>query len=79
MDIGVQARIRAQARKAWSVPTGLLLLIILAFGVLVSRLGFYWDDWPTAWFHHLQGPGLYWRVFASDRPVHLWHCSLPVP
>ena len=72
-------RITELGRRAWAVPLGLLVAILLAYGFFVPWLGFYWDDWPTAWFDYLQGPGLYWKVFASDRPILPWLYSLTTP
>ena len=72
-------RLDSIGRKPWAVPAGLFVAILLAYGIFVPWLGFYWDDWPTAWFNHLQGPGLYWKVFASDRPILPWLYSLTTP
>ncbi len=66
-------------RKDWAFPAELLLVIVIGHGLLVPWLGFFWDDWPTAWLDYLQGPGLYWKVFASDRPVLPWLYSLTTP
>ena len=46
----------------------LLLLCILSFGLLIPSLGFYWDDWPMAWFAHTTGPLGFFDVFEGDRP-----------
>ncbi len=32
------------------VPGMILLLVLLAYGLLTPWMGFYWDDWPFAWF-----------------------------
>jgi hypothetical protein len=53
---------------SWSVPLVLLIIAILAFGIFIPWLGFYWDDWPSIWFLHLLGPQGFKDVFASDRP-----------
>ena len=50
-------RLASIGRKPWAVPAGLFVAILLTYGPAVPWLGFYWDDWPTAWFGHLQGPG----------------------
>jgi len=47
----------------------MLALAILAYGLLLPSLGFFWDDWPNAWFLHVLGPGGFPSAFASDRPV----------
>src|SRR3990172_7390272 len=53
---------------SWSLPVVLLVVAILAFGLFIPWLGFYWDDWPSIWFLHLLGPLGFRDVFASDRP-----------
>ena len=37
--------LRSISFPAWSVPLVLLVLCVLAFGILINRLGLYWDDW----------------------------------
>ncbi len=73
---GTLQRLVSIGRKPYAIPAGLFVAIFLAYGVFIPWLGFYWDDWPTAWFNYLQGPGVYWQVFASDRPVLPWLYSL---
>ncbi|NPV76949.1 MAG: hypothetical protein HPY59_11315 [Anaerolineae bacterium] len=51
-----------------SFPVFLLLLCILSYGILIPSLGFYWDDWPMAWFAHTTGPLGFFDVFEGDRP-----------
>lgn len=50
--------------------TGLILfLIVLAYGLLIPDLGFYWDDWPFAWFLRFFGPGEFIASFRPFRPL----------
>lgn len=60
-------------------PLGLLAAIVLAHGLLLPRLGFFWDDFPTAWFNYLQGPPVYWKVYADVRPFLPWVYMLTTP
>lgn len=53
---------------AYTFPLILLALVIAAFGLQLTQLGFYWDDFPTVWFIHTLGPQGLQQVFASDRP-----------
>jgi hypothetical protein len=62
---------RALASR-WLIPAGLLVLCALSFGPLIFSLGLYWDDWPSLWFLHFFGPGVFPRAFAADRPVQGW-------
>lgn len=47
----------------------ILLLILLAYGLLIPELGFYWDDWPFAWFLRFFGPGEFIESFRPFRPL----------
>ncbi|MDW7753921.1 MAG: hypothetical protein SCH68_02010 [Brevefilum sp.] len=54
------------------VPLFLLILCVLAYGLLIPTLGFYWDDWPYAYINHLFGPSGYPDFVALDRPYSAW-------
>ncbi len=63
-------------RQIWfpsaTLPAFLLGLSILAYGLLIPWLGFYWDDWPMVWFNHVFGPLAFPQVWAAVRPVLGW-------
>ena len=46
----------------------ILLLILLAYGLLIPWLGFYWDDWPFAWIFRFFGPTEFIEAFRPFRP-----------
>jgi hypothetical protein len=46
----------------------ILLLVLLAYGLLTRWLGFYWDDWPFAWFLHSFGASEFIEAFRPFRP-----------
>ncbi|MDO9546249.1 MAG: hypothetical protein Q7J07_05815 [Pelolinea sp.] len=50
----------------------LLLLCILSFGILIPKLGFYWDDLPYLYQHAAFGPQGFPDFVASDRPFSAW-------
>lgn len=54
------------------VPAALLVLSLVSFGLLIPRLGLYWDDWPGFWFLHFYGPSIFPEVWALDRPLLGW-------
>jgi len=54
------------------VPLILLILCVLAYGLLIPTLGYYWDDWPYAWINHMYGPEGYPEFVALDRPYSAW-------
>jgi hypothetical protein len=45
------------------------MVCVLAFGLLISSLGFYLDDWYTIWFAKTLGVSSFRAVYAEDRPV----------
>lgn len=47
----------------------LLLATILAYGLLIPRLGFYWDDLPITWIRYQLGPEALTRYFSTNRPL----------
>ena len=53
------------------IPPALILLIIaiLAYGLLIPQLGFYWDDMPISWIRYELGPEAMTRYFSTNRPV----------
>ncbi|MCH7611497.1 MAG: hypothetical protein IIB10_12535, partial [Chloroflexi bacterium] len=63
---------RAWLAHEWFHPLVLLGVAILAYGLLIPWLGFYWDDWPKAWFLHLLGPTGFDEVYGADRPNLAW-------
>jgi hypothetical protein len=56
----------------YSTPIILLVVCVLAYGLLIPSLGYYWDDWPYAWFNHMFGPAGYPDYVALDRPYSAW-------
>jgi hypothetical protein len=47
----------------------LLFTAILAYGLLLPSLGFYWDDLPMSWIRYQLGPAAMMQYFSSNRPV----------
>ena len=47
----------------------LFIIAILAYGLLIPSLGFYWDDLPMSWIRYQLGPEAMTRYFSSNRPV----------
>ena len=51
-----------------SIPFVLFLICLIAFGLLILWLGFYWDDLPNLWFARQFGPQGALTAFQGDRP-----------
>ncbi len=53
-------------------PLFFLVICILAFGLFIPFLGFYWDDWPTIFYTYNQRVGQLLTHFSYDRPFSVW-------
>lgn len=47
----------------------LLITAILAYGLLIPSLGFYWDDLPMSWIPYELGHDAMTRYFSTNRPI----------
>ena len=50
----------------------IVLATLLTYGVLISRLGFYRDDWYLLWTAESQGTAGLLNLFRGDRPFLGW-------
>ena len=57
------------AASPLSIPFGLLAVAVLAYGLLLGRMGFYWDDLPISWIRYQLGPDAMRLYFSTSRPV----------
>lgn len=56
----------------WTAPIAMLGLCALSYGILLPRLGLYWDDWFITWYVHFLKPSIFVEVFTEDRPLLGW-------
>jgi hypothetical protein len=54
--------------KDRGIPLLFLITTIIAYGLLLPQMGFYWDDWPFVWIAKFLGPGEFLPAFANVRP-----------
>ena len=54
--------------EKWSIPIVLFITTLIAYGLLLSQTGFYWDDWPFVWIAKFLGPADFFPAFANVRP-----------
>ena len=57
--------------KQHHVPWILLGTTVLAYGILINRLGFYWDDWPTLFLSSATDDPSLNHLFPF-RPLHVY-------
>src|SRR5689334_12261985 len=46
----------------------LLIIALLAYGLLIPWLGFYWDDMPMSWIRYELSPTAMTCYFSTNRP-----------
>jgi hypothetical protein len=73
--VPVELRFRDQLKrlsrwfdKPLAVPLALLIIAILSYGLLINRLGYYWDDFPLSYIHNVYGSAGLERYFSTNRP-----------
>ena len=62
-------RINKYISLPWAVPAVFLIIAILAYGLFIWRMGFYWDDLPITWIRYTLGSEALTRYFSTNRPV----------
>jgi hypothetical protein len=72
-------RLKALRFPERSFPLAVLGLCILAFGLLIPKLGFYWDDWPVIMMAKMKSAQNFWDFYAYDRPFSAWTYILTLP
>ncbi|HEY2980211.1 MAG TPA: hypothetical protein VGJ22_03435, partial [Anaerolineales bacterium] len=55
-------------RSERSVPLVFAVVTVLAYGLLLPYMGFYWDDWGFAWIAKFLGPSEFIAAFRGFRP-----------
>jgi hypothetical protein len=55
-------------QKPWFFPVVLLSLGVVAYGLIMPELGFYWDDWEGVYLYHLGSPSIGFQYY-SERPL----------
>jgi len=63
--------------SSWKIPVLLLLLTILAYGLLIPTLGFYFDDWPVIYM--IQSGADFQEFYQYDRPFSAWTYVVTAP
>jgi len=47
----------------------LVFIAIIAYGLLIPQLGFYWDDLPMSWIRYQLGAEAMTQYFSTNRPI----------
>jgi len=61
--------VRKLLQRPLATPVILLLLCLIAYGVYLPWMGFYWDDWPWIWRYHVYGAQAIREIDAAFRPL----------
>ena len=52
---------------SWFYPIILLFIGVIAYGLILTRPGFYWDDWEGVFLYNLHHPAISFQYYA-ERP-----------
>jgi hypothetical protein len=63
------AAVRNRAARLAHPAVALLVVAVLAYGLLMPQMGFYWDELPMSWIRYELGPDAMTRYFSTNRPV----------
>ncbi|MGB7875189.1 MAG: hypothetical protein WBL25_12460 [Anaerolineales bacterium] len=61
-----------KTKNKWTPPWLFLVVLTFAFGLLLPKLGFYWDDWPPILIEKMQAAHMFWEFYQYDRPISAW-------
>ena len=65
----MQKRLISLFQSKYAPPIFLAVVAILAYGLLLTQTGFYWDDLPMSWIRYQLGPEAMAQYFSTNRPV----------
>jgi hypothetical protein len=60
-------------------PIASFVVCLLAYGVFIPWLGFYWDDWPIILMGKFFSPKAFADFYAYDRPFSAWTYIVSLP
>src|SRR5512133_2723134 len=60
-------------------PFIFLAVCLLAYGIFIPWLGFYWDDWPVILMGKFFGTKAYSDFYIYDRPFSAWTYIVSLP
>ncbi|MCJ7624181.1 MAG: hypothetical protein MUO76_11810 [Anaerolineaceae bacterium] len=65
-------KIRSLEFPPWTIMVAILGICVAAYGLLISRLGFYWDDWEIILVIQQYDLSEFWAYFSGHRPLAGW-------
>jgi hypothetical protein len=62
------------------IPVSLIsFTVLVSYGLLIPWLRLYWDDWPVIAAARLQGVGVFWDFYRTERPFSAWTYIVTIP
>ncbi len=68
----MQNRLASALQHRWAPLFLLGFVTLCAYGLVLARTGFYWDDLPMSWIRYQLGPDAMREYFSTNRPVWGW-------
>ena len=57
--------IQKAINNPWFFPLALLLMGVIAYGLIIPSLGFYWDDWEAVYLYYMHNPAISFQYYVS--------------
>ena len=57
--------LRKAIQKPWFFPLALLSIGVVAYGLIIPSLGFYWDDWEAVYLYYMHNPAISFQYYIS--------------
>jgi len=65
----IMGTIKRFTQNRYSIFIILFFVCLLAYGLNIPWMGFYWDDWPWIWFSHVLGTEGMLQIDVEHRPI----------
>ena len=66
------SKLRTETLPEWAAPTLIFLVCVFSFGIVLSRLGYFQDDWHHVFYAFWQGSAGLQRFLLADRGPFAW-------
>ena len=57
--------VRKIIHNPWFFPLALLSMGVIAYGLIIPSLGFYWDDWEAVYLYYMHNPAISFQYYIS--------------
>lgn len=75
----ISLKLQPYFKKNWFYAITVLITMLVAYGLQIKRLGFFWDDWQVIYLSRFKDFTVFWDFFLYDRPFSIWTYFVTLP